>query len=764
MRLTKKNQNVNREKIVRSKKDNTSRDLEDFNHSNQINDIGAVYLQKILKTNEDYKAINTKMKIDTKNLINCDENIQNIFSSDEKRQKAIRYIINSLNDKNKEKFKKIKLNRNNYNSYNNNRYFSTEQENDNDMDINKNKNPNYINEIKDINENYKIETPKRKNENYNSINENIYNNNSRKFNINNSKNNIYTPKKKKEYLIYNDENEINEKNDIAQNPFNNLEENNSKFYDKNNIINNKKELFKKLNLININDHENRNLFNGNQSINNKNFLKRIKSPKASTTKRQFSPFKDILSKSSNNFFIHKIPINNNNLSIRNFNNKNLLTKEISDKEQSSIYRYKKNNTIINSSNPNKSYLKINNSFLNNNSLIYRNKKAINQKIYESNSLKNNKSIRNKYKKNYISIHSKNINDKNDIESGNENDEKKNNNLKINENEKKGGKINDIPIKKEELKKYLNYFIKDITPININQFVIYSHSNNNSKNEDEIFSINKNCLSSKNKNNIYNNTYMNGFNNIKIKENYFDLNNNSTTNKILVKKRPLNENINPNQNDNNNNNNYSGFSICKYIKGESILNLPINANNLYMINQFLKESGFEIREIKQNKKSTKENTNTNQKKEIKLTNLKNDSNKKKAHTIIEIRKLSNKKDNSKIIGSGLNTSRNKTKNSNKKKIKNTPNKLNDKLFNSKEKNDKIFNSKEKKNLKTIFDKNKFKEKIVVKLKENFEEFEKTYINKNKENKYNLGNILNEDEICQRIRVSTPNFKSDDNSKK
>ena len=73
-------------------------------------------------------------------------------------------------------------------------------------------------------------------------------------------------------------------------------------------------------------------------------------------------------------------------------------------------------------------------------------------------------------------------------------------------------------------------------------------------------------------------------------------------------------------------------------------------------------------------------------------------------------------------------------------------------------------KKKKNLKTIFDKNKFKEKIVVKLKENFEEFEKTYINKNKENKYNLGNILNEDEICQRIRVSTPNFKSDDNSKK
>ena len=110
----------------------------------------------------------------------------------------------------------------------------------------------------------------------------------------------------------------------------------------------------------------------------------------------------------------------------------------------------------------------------------------------------------------------------------------------------------------------------------------------------------------------------------------------------------------------------------------------------------------------------------------------------------------------MIGSGLNTSRNKMKNSNKKKIKNTPNKLNDKLFNSKEKNDKIFNSKEKKNLKTIFDKNKFKEKIVVKLKENFEEFEKTYINKKKENKYNLGNILNEDEICQRIRVSTPNF--------
>ena len=76
--------------------------------------------------------------------------------------------------------------------------------------------------------------------------------------------------------------------------------------------------------------------------------------------------------------------------------------------------------------------------------------------------------------------------------------------------------------------------------------------------------------------------------------------------------------------------------------------------------------------------------------------------------------SNKKENSKIIDSGLNSTRNKITNSNNKNFKNRPTTL-----------------KEKKNLNNIYDDNKIPKKIVVKLNENFEELERNYLNKKKE---------------------------------
>ena len=309
-------------------------------------------------------------------------------------------------------------------------------------------------------------------------------------------------------------------------------------------------------------------------------------------------------------------------------------------------------------------------------------------------------------------------------------------------------MNDISINKEELKKYLKYFIKDITPININQFVIYSHSNNNYKNNeniknDEIFSMNNNFISSKKEKDINNNTYINGFKNLKIKENIFGFdNNNNSMKKIHVKKRPLNETNSPNKNDINNK--YTGFSMCKYDKGETVLNLPINTNNLYIINQFLKESGFEIKEIQSKQLSSKEKTN--QKNKIFLTNQKSDLSKKKNfNTNIEVRKSLNKKENSKTKDSLLNTSSKKLKTDNKKKLKKITKNVSDNQYNY---------SKEKRNLKNKNDKNVSQSKIMVKLNENLEDFEKNYLNKKKEklNNNNLENILNEDEICKKIKVT------------
>ena len=51
MRLTKNNPNLKRENEFRNRNKNISRDLKQFNYTNQINEHGGIFLRKILKSN-----------------------------------------------------------------------------------------------------------------------------------------------------------------------------------------------------------------------------------------------------------------------------------------------------------------------------------------------------------------------------------------------------------------------------------------------------------------------------------------------------------------------------------------------------------------------------------------------------------------------------------------------------------------------------------------------------------------------------------------
>ena len=741
MRLTKNKQYNIRENYFSTKRKNIrvsdNSNINQKKSQNNSKEQGGIYLQKILKTNKDYKSINKKIKIDSNNLMNCDKNIQNIFSTDEKRQKAISYIINSINSKSRDKINQLKITRNNYNSMNY-KNFQTEQ----DAIVNSKYQMNDINEF----------TPKRyENDyayyngesNYNRMN--IFNNRLRKLNLNYSINNfnnmnmIGDPLTNREFLNQTERNDYNNNLNTtnSQNPVT-TEYINNKKYDKK-INNRKEEFFKKLKLNNdIKDYKKEKIIKDDN-----NNAQKIPSPKDSSKKKQYSPFNDILSKSSNNFFINKIPSNNiekeylNDLSVTNLDNKSSLTKRIEEREGSFNDNYK----TMNPTNSNTNLLKINNSYIQKNNIIYRNKRAINQKIFQSNSLKNY-TAKNKFsKKNYICINS-GINKL----SEKENEDK----ILYRTNEEEDNNKN-ININKEELKKYLEYFIKDITPININQFVIYSHSNNNYKNEkiqkpadtNEIFSMNKsytslnksqdikfndfNVLNSKKENILNNSTYMQEFEHLKLKQNFFNINsfNNNENNKISkihVKKRPINDNIishtinNNFSNNTNIDNNYTGLYLCKQNKGDNFLNIPVKINNIEMINKILKEYGFEIKKIKIN------NSNNNLKKD--------DSGKKKNYnTNIEIKKLTNIKEKAKKVISGTEYKRLKKC---QKIIKNLNN------------NEKV---------------DKKQKKIFVKLNENFDDFENNYLKKNKEKQNECNNNINyiKNDINYKNIVSTPNFK-------
>ena len=310
MRLTKKDSL--RDTFIKTNKKSINRD------SNILNDKG-IYFQKFLKTSTDYRVINNKIIIDPNNIKNYDDNTQNILLSEENRKKPINYIIST--EKNRERYKKIKLNRINHKSYNykyNN--FISEQNSINDSK------PCYINTEYIKEENNYIDRYYMKNnlikneksikiESFDKIKNNLFNNKLTELNNNNLNNKTYIYKKQNEFLSK--EIKPNEKTINSEYSFNNIENNLNKKNDKKKKINRRLEFLKKLNLINIDEQKNENIINNNHSLENKNFEDNMQSPKTSILRRQYSPFKDILSKSNNGFYINRMPYNETDINNKN---------------------------------------------------------------------------------------------------------------------------------------------------------------------------------------------------------------------------------------------------------------------------------------------------------------------------------------------------------------------------------------------------------------------------------------------------------------
>ena len=706
MKITKNAKDSKIDNSIPPRKKNIITDIDLLNYSNQMFDSSGIYLPKILKTNDRYQTIDYRSKMDPNRIIDYKRKIQNNFSSDGKSQKAMSYIIGSLNEENKRKYKQLIAN-----SYNDN-YFSEQKL----LDLSKIKNlelnrKDYTNK----NDEMEIRTPKREFGNLNLNNDDIFNNNTVQKNFNCSKNNLNFVQMKMENLYPNSRN-------ANEYTYNKKAESMTKKYNKNKSKNEKQEFYKKLNCTrNYKKSADENCIRDYKLIDSKNLAKSIQSPKQTTSIRQFSPFNDILNKSNNTFFINRIPVNNddnkdiNDLSVKHtynkssFQNKNMVEKE--NLSLNKLINDNDNSRKMNNNNINNVLSTLDNNYDNKNKIIYRNK-LINQKLFQSSSLRNNEN-RNKYRRKYLYSKMKNEDEKeNNIDL---------NDIRINDFNinNKNKKSKNIQINGEELKKYLNYFIKDITPININQFVIYSHSNNNYKTDENIFKNNeidnKNNAElnksqevrflknySRNINSMNNSAIIQDFNHTKYKDNLLDINTTSNLNKILVKKRPINENniyYNNHSIDykrsHDNKDNFTGLTLSKKMKGETIMDIPININNLYIINEYLKESGFEIVKKKQLETNKKEDTKKNLNKENQNTNN-------------EINKFSDKKEKEKhnTFISGLYSEYIKRKNTSQKQrqnLKKNPSKL-------------INKENTKKNIKKLKNDVNTRSNIAVKLRE------------------------------------------------
>ena len=708
MKITKNAKDSKIDNSIPPRKKNIITDIDLLNYSNQMFDSSGIYLPKILKTNDRYQTIDYRTKMDPNRIIDYKRKIQNNFSSDGKSQKAMSYIIGSLNEENKRKYKQLIAN-----SYNDN-YFSEQKL----LDLSKIKNlelnrKDYTNK----NDEMEIRTPKREFGNLNLNNDDIFNNNTVQKNFNCSKNNLNFVQMKMENLYPNSRN-------ANEYTYNKKAESMTKKYNKNKSKNEKQEFYKKLNCTrNYKKSADENCIRDYKLIDSKNLAKSIQSPKQTTSIRQFSPFNDILNKSNNTFFINRIPVNSddnkdiNDLSVKHtynkssFQNKNMVEKE--NLSLNKLINDNDNSRKMNNNNINNVLSTLDNNYDNKNKIIYRNK-LINQKLFQSSSLRNNEN-RNKYRRKYLYSKMKNEDEKeNNIDL---------NDIRINDFNinNKNKKSKNIQINGEELKKYLNYFIKDITPININQFVIYSHSNNNYKTDENIFKNNeidnKNNAElnksqevrflknySRNINSMNNSAIIQDFNHTKYKDNLLDINTTSNLNKILVKKRPINENniyYNNHSIDykrsHDNKDNFTGLTLSKKMKGETIMDIPININNLYIINEYLKESGFEIVKKKQLETNKKEDTKKNLNKENQNTNTNN-----------EINKFSDKKEKEKhnTFISGLYSEYIKRKNTSQKQrqnLKKNPSKL-------------INKENTKKNIKKLKNDVNTRSNIAVKLRE------------------------------------------------
>lgn len=129
MKITKNAKDSKIDNSIPPRKKNIITDIDLLNYSNQMFDSSGIYLPKILKTNDRYQTIDYRTKMDPNRIIDYKRKIQNNFSSDGKSQKAMSYIIGSLNEENKRKYKQLIAN-----SYNDN-YFSEQKL----LDLSKNK-------------------------------------------------------------------------------------------------------------------------------------------------------------------------------------------------------------------------------------------------------------------------------------------------------------------------------------------------------------------------------------------------------------------------------------------------------------------------------------------------------------------------------------------------------------------------------------------------------------------------------------------------
>lgn len=673
MRL-KKDEDYKQESGLKTNLTNNDIELQMTKHLNQVNDQSSYSQNIIKKINSRYRKVKNQIRVNSNDQKDNGKNKNSVFSTDEKQEKAMSFIENCLNGKNKENFIQTKYGRNSYNSFNNLQHIQSEDEfiNDNSsnpkiyIEINPNNSEKKQNNIMDNKESTNLFTPKKSNDLNNKQN-NIYNNQTKKKNIDVPKIKIPT---------------INQKQDNYGPK--SITYRNKKFDKKCNI----NKFIKNLRLINQEDkktimNEN-NLTTENRGIKHENLL--IRSPKASSSNRQqHSPINDILSK-SNNLFINKIPNENNNIDLSY--EKKSLTKRLNGKPDISFNNYNSNSNYncktLNPSNSNRRLLNANS--------IYRNKKMASK--FHSISMSTTV-YDNKYNRSSQSLIIKN-------------------NEKAIENENKNIFNKYINKKNEELK-------KEIIPINYNQFTNISYINNNYKNYENInirgdntkgSPMNKNFNSLNksqefnykkkivNMNNRYNNSTYSRNNNLKLKDNF--------------------------------NNNNDKLTICYRCNNKEKV-IPINTQNLDIINTLLKDLDLQIIPLKHNKLLYKKNEKM--KKKTVLSG-------QKYHPINNNKEIKNK------FGNNFEVKKQLPKIGNKKQILCYTNTERKKIQNFKPKKDKNEQIKLKKQQVRAFKSFQIDNNNHNNILNNFEEIEKKYQNKNlKEIDYSV----NREEF-------TPNFKS------
>ena len=674
MRL-KKEEDYKQESELKTNLINNDIELEKLKSLSIVNDQSTYYQNIIKNINNGYRKEKNQIRVNSNEQIDNGKNKNMVFSTDEKQEKAMSFIENCLNGKNKENYIQTKYGRNSYNSFNEFQHFQSEDEfiNHNSsnpkiyIEINPYNFEKKQNNIMDNKESVNLLTPKKRNDLNNEQN-NIYNNQTIKKNINIPKIRISA---------------INQKQD--NNGSNSITSRNKK-YDKKC---NKNKFIKNLRLISQEDKKNimneNNLTTENMGKKHENML--IKSPKAyASNRQQHSPINDILSQ-SNNLFISKVPYENNvnDLNDRQINEKKSLTKRLNEKQDTFFNIDNSNFKSLNSSNSNRRLFNPNS--------IYRNKKMGSK--FNSISMSNTV-YDNKYNRNSQSQIIKN-------------------NEEVIENKNKKNINNYINKKNEELK-------KDIIPINYNQSSNISYISNNHKNYENInimedntkeLSLNKN-LSLLNKSQEFN--YKK-----KIVNMNYRYNKSTYTKNYNLKLK------------NNFNNNNDKLTIC-YKHNNKKTELPINSQNLDIINSLLKDLDLQMIPLKHNKLLYKKNEKMKKEKVLsgqKYHHINNNKEiKNKFGNNYEVKKQLSKIGNIKPILCYTNTERKKIQNFKPRKDRNEQIKL-------KKPQVKAFKSFQIENNNNYNILNNFEEKT-----------EKKYKNQNiKEIDYNV----NREEF-------TPNFKS------